>query len=1299
MTRTGQILGMLRREARGVLAEGSAREYTRYIYAFSILCLFHGAFALCRSKRSSEGGPVTRSKATILAGIVLLLALFAWPGVAWAVVTERASVDSSEVQGASDSSEPSISSDGRYVAFVSNSAGLVAYDTNGVADVFVRDRQTGETTRVSVGTGGTEATGGPSSHPSISADGRYVAFQSDASNLVTGDTNARRDVFVHDRVAGTTVRASVNSSGVQGNHTSEHPFISSDGNYVAFHSYADNLVANDTNIMTDVFVRDRVAGTTERVSVDSAETQASGGSYYPSISSDGSYVAFDSGANNLVANDTNGTTDVFVRDRTAGTTKRVSVATGGTQGDGESYMPAISGDGRYIAFPSHATNLVANDTNVKCDIFVYDQTPGTTTRVSVSGAGAQADGHSYLCSISDNGRYVAFESAAANLVSGDTGDIYDVFVRDRTAGTTRRVSVAPDGTQANDQSDTAVISGDGNYVAFKSFASNLVSDDTNSVPDIFVDVAGTRYEQTDSHLVYVGTWSTATTASASGGSFKYASSSGSSTIVSFDGTHLAWLATTGPSYGIAEVSLDGGAAELVDLYSASTRYQERVYRTDLLSAGAHTLTIEWSGTKNSASSGYAIGADAFEVLGTLAQAIAPTRYQQDNANFEFPGTWSTGSTWSASGGSFTYTNAPGSAVSVTFDGTYLDWFATTGPGYGKAQVTLDAGEPGEVTTTVDLYSSYTKYKQRVYGTGFLEDGAHTLSIYWIGQKNYYATGTTIDVDAFDVLGTLSSAPEPPPILWRYQQTESKLTYLGNWSTGSSWSASGGSFCSAGATGDAILVRFTGTEVKLYAKTGPWYGQATVTLDGSEETVEFYSPTTLYKQVVYAKTGLTYGDHNLTIKCAGTKILASGGYAVSLDALDINGYLTQALAPTRIQQDNAALEYTGTWSTSSTWSASGGSFVYANSAGSALNVAFQGTYLAWYATAGPGYGKAQVTLDEGAPGEVTTTVDLYSSYTKYKQRVFNTGLLSSGTHTLSIYWIGQKNAAASGTTVSADAFDTLGDFLDAPPPPPILWRYQQSDSRLTYLGTWSYSSTWSASGGSLNYTGAIGAAVTVDFTGTSVKLLCTTGPGYGKAQVNLDGSYESMDLYSPGTLYKQPVYEKTGLSDGPHTLSIKCALDKNPSSSGYSINLDALDITGYVTQATVPTRYQQDHSSFSYTGGSGWSTATTWSASGGSFKYANSLGSMATFYFNGTYVAWLATTGPGYGKAAVSVDGAPGVIVDLYSPTTKYKQRVYDTGLLVYGTHAVVIEWYNEKNPASSGYTIDVDAVDLLGTPN
>jgi Tol biopolymer transport system component len=232
-----------------------------------------------------------------------------------------------------DSHNGSMSADGRYSAFASNASNLVAGDTNDFIDVFVHDAVTGSTTRVSVASDGTQSNGASSAFLSISAEGRYVAFSSDASNLVPNDTNGGSDVFVHDMVTGSTTRVSVASDGTQGNGTLSNniPSISADGRYVAFFSDSSNLVPNDTNAAPDVFVHDMVTGVTTRISVASDGSQGDSLSFYPSISANGRYVVFASAASNLIPNDTNGAQDIFVHDMVTGLTTRVSVASDGSQ--------------------------------------------------------------------------------------------------------------------------------------------------------------------------------------------------------------------------------------------------------------------------------------------------------------------------------------------------------------------------------------------------------------------------------------------------------------------------------------------------------------------------------------------------------------------------------------------------------------------------------------------------------------------------------------------------------------------------------------------------------------------------------------------------------------------------------------------------------------------------------------------------------------------------------------------------------------------------------------------------------
>ena len=350
--------------------------------------------------------------------------------------------------------------------------------------MFVRDQQRGLTRRVSVANDGGQANG-PSYFADVSPDGRYVTFMSDASNLVAGDTNNRTDVFVRDRVNNVTRRVSVGPGGAQANGASALPSMSADGRYVAFSSFATNLVAGETSAYEQCFVRDRVAHVTTRVSVAQDGGLPNDGCWDPEISANGEHVAFVTYASNLIDGDTNGALDVFVRDRVDNVTTRVSVGPGGAQAISASLHPTISADGRYVAFDSNAMNLVAGDTNGVPDVFVRDQLDETTSRISVGSGDTEADRHSGQPSISVNGRYVAFRSQA-DLIAKDTNGAADVYVRDLVDHSTGLVSIASGGRDSNGPSAYPDISATGRYVAFASRATTLVPQDTNGRSDVFV---------------------------------------------------------------------------------------------------------------------------------------------------------------------------------------------------------------------------------------------------------------------------------------------------------------------------------------------------------------------------------------------------------------------------------------------------------------------------------------------------------------------------------------------------------------------------------------------------------------------------------------------------------------------------------------------------------------------------------------------------------------------------------------------------------------------------------------------
>jgi len=393
---------------------------------------------------------------------------------------------------ASDGTEPNdncwtnaISGDGRFVVFYSEATNLVPGDTNGTWDVFVHDTVTGETERVSVASDGTQGNGG-TSLADISYDGRYVAFTSESSNLVPADTNAAYDVFVRDRQTGATERISVASDGTEGNGNAWRVAISAEGRCVAFRSRAYNLVPGDTNGLADIFVHDRETGETERVSVSSEGWQANIDCDWPAISANGRYVAFASQASTLVVGDTNDAWDVFVHDRDTGQTTRVSIPDGGGEATLGGHAPAISADGRYVAFYSSSSDLVTGDTNGDSDIFVHDRLTVATERVSIASEGTQSNGDSSWPSLSADGRYVIFSSAATNLISGDTNSQADVYMHDRETGETSRVSRTASGTQIQGNNDGGFISADARYIAFVSTGATVVPDDTNGFDDTFV---------------------------------------------------------------------------------------------------------------------------------------------------------------------------------------------------------------------------------------------------------------------------------------------------------------------------------------------------------------------------------------------------------------------------------------------------------------------------------------------------------------------------------------------------------------------------------------------------------------------------------------------------------------------------------------------------------------------------------------------------------------------------------------------------------------------------------------------
>lgn len=354
--------------------------------------------------------------------------------------------------------------------------------------------QLGETTLVSISSSGQQAQAG-AWRTAVSPDGRYVAFETHSTDLDPVATTIVNRVYLHDRVTGQLALVSVTPAGLSSSKNALLASVSAGGLFVAFLADGDDLAPGDDNGLSDVVVRDLAAGTTSLVSVSSDGVQANGASGDSSISADGRWVAFESAADNLVPGDTNGKSDVFLRDTLTGSTVRVSVASDGSQANDHSSNPALSLDGQHVAFESRATNLATGADNGAMDVYVHDLATGATERVSLPLGGGALTLSAENPALSADGRIVSFESYAADFVAGDTNATKDVFVRDRLSGATTRASVSSSGAQGNDLSgmidpssgaDEHSLSADGRFVVFRSEASNLVPQDTNVRDDIFV---------------------------------------------------------------------------------------------------------------------------------------------------------------------------------------------------------------------------------------------------------------------------------------------------------------------------------------------------------------------------------------------------------------------------------------------------------------------------------------------------------------------------------------------------------------------------------------------------------------------------------------------------------------------------------------------------------------------------------------------------------------------------------------------------------------------------------------------
>ncbi len=434
-----------------------------------------------KTARHHQTRQITTALSFAIASLIfcLQLTVFTPQGQAESVDLTKVSVGLGGAATNRSSSFPQISADGRFVAFESTASNLVAGDDNNSSDVFLRDQSNGMTTLVSKSRNGNGASADDTSYQAaISATGRYIVFVSSAGDLVARNVNNNKyNIYRYDRDTDITTLVSITDRFADlSNGDSYNPQVTPDGRYVVYESYASNLVDDDQNGSSDIFRIDLQAGRTSRASVSTNEAQGNDHSNNPQITPNGRYIVFQSEAVNLVAGiDANNAPDVFLRDTQLDETFLISVGRNGRSNRGN-YNPQVTPDIHYVVFETDASNLVDNDNNGRSDILVRDLRAGGITRVSVDSNGAQSNSGSYSPQITDDGRRVIFQSHATNLVAGDVNGKFDIFSHDQGDNKTSLVSAKPDGTQANNHSYHPQVTPDGRFVVYESDATNLTAD-------------------------------------------------------------------------------------------------------------------------------------------------------------------------------------------------------------------------------------------------------------------------------------------------------------------------------------------------------------------------------------------------------------------------------------------------------------------------------------------------------------------------------------------------------------------------------------------------------------------------------------------------------------------------------------------------------------------------------------------------------------------------------------------------------------------------------------------------------
>jgi hypothetical protein len=787
-------------------------------------------------------------------------------------------------------------------------------------------------------------------------------------------------------------------------------------------------------------------------------------------------------------------------------------------------------------------------------------------------------------------------------------------------------------------------------------AGNIATSATVSVTVSNGAGSNVRIEEGNTAIAYAGAWNMGNTSRPwSGGTAAVGFGLGQFADVTFRGTGITWIGFQAPWAGIANVYVDGVFAATIDAYAPAETVQAPMFTVAGLPLATHTLTIEVTRTKNSASTDFIVIADAFDITGVPPDSSAPAV-----------------SITSPSGGATVFGSVPVRASADDDNGVASVTFFVDG-------VQLDV---------VDSISPYTVN----WNTTTVADGPHTLTA--VARDAAGNTTTSAPV-------TVTVANAAPPALataTRIENTDLGIIYVdgcadcgppASWFHGSrsrTWSDGTASFNRS--NGGRATYTFTGTAVKVIGFRAAWAGIARVFVDGAfVAELDLFSPTEEVQVPVFQVADLSPGTHSIAFEATGRKNPDATDNAVVLDAFDVSPGLPPPVAGTRHEENAPSATFTPGWNmTDTTHAWSGGTAAAATGVGERATFVFTGTSVKWVGKRAPGMGIARVYLD----GAFQAQVDSYFPST-IQGLVYSVTGLAPGQHRLEIEVTGLKHDQATGHAIIVDAFDVRS-------------RIEENDGPVVYSGPWQFNGTmrnWSdtslATGtGTASFSDAAGARADLTFAGTAVTWVGLRGPWVGIADVYLDGVFaQQVDLYSATEQVQAPIFTASGLAPGTHTLRIQPTGTKNAAAQTARVIVDTFDVT-LPTPAPQVARVQETDAAITYSAGwAGSGTSTLWS--GANARETRTVGAQATFAFSGTSVRWISERGFGTGLARISIDGQFVAVVDTRTPfQEEYQEALFTATGLAPGAHTLTIEVVGRNNeaPGATVERIVIDAFDI-----